>query len=331
MSSVECYFCGQAILPTMAGDSCTNCGAPLAFQSNLPTLPLGPGQTQEFVTDSWLAGPRSTLLGKAPPAGNATGLLGQHSVLNSLGQEKTDASEHKPLLDGIARLEGKVDSPPTKNTVDVPLEWWSQGALRLLFPPVFIMLSRYFLVAGSEPASADKPQQKPTMSVYTLRVRRDDQTLGEARLEGDLIEGEPSVGDHVSLCGHYRGNTLIVKNGINYSFQPPMRIKVRQPLPLRRARIGVIVLASLLLLTFGLFLWFLPLFAYHSGTTHLAGQWLRDTYLSPGIAFGIFAFVLYSLSGWLMRILLLLLVVVAGLAVYTAVGGAALPPFPLHW
>jgi hypothetical protein len=232
-----------------------------------------------------------------------------------------------------ASLIGRVDTPPTRNTVDVALEWWSQGMLRLFFQPLFHALSHRLLVIHPERDKDDQQRLRSTMAVYTVRVRREDQSLGEARLEGDLIAGEPALGDEVALYGHYRGSTLIVEEGYNLSFQPSTRIRVRPPLPLTRTRVMTGVLAALMLALFGLFFSLLPLFSYHAGASHSfleAAQYLRQQYVLSGSAFGTLAVLLFSCSSWLTRCLIALLIAIVLLAVYLALGGAGLPPLPGH-
>lgn len=343
MSSVNCFFCGHAIPPSIAGNSCPNCGAPVTQQTGTPT---GAKTTQVLFPLLWSSESAPRASNHISSSSHTAGLLGRDFAFNTFSSARTDTfsnarTEAFPTAERAipvdeshpAVLEGVVDAPPTKNTVDVPLEWWSQGMLRLFFPPMFTMLSRYLLVAGPQHTGEPTPQPKPTMTVYTIRVRRENQTLGEARLEGDLIEGEPSLGDRLLLRGHFRGNTLIVDEGYNQSFHPPMRIKIRPPLPQQRARVAVVTLLVLFLVTTGLFLSFLPLFAHHAGAVHQAQmlqQNLWHFYLGVGIAFGVLAFFLYSISGALIRILMALFVLIAGLAVYVALGGAGLPPLPIH-
>lgn len=334
MLSVNCFFCGHAIPPSIAGNSCPNCGAPVTQQTDTPA---GAKATQVLFPLLWSPDSAPLVSNQLSNSSHTAGLLGRDAAAHAFSNTTFSNARTEPFpsvekampVDEShpAVLEGVVDTPPTKNTVDVPLEWWSQGMLRLFFPPVFTMLSRYLLVAGPQQIGEPTPQPKPTMTVYTVRVRRDDHTLGEARLEGDLIEGEPSLGDHLLLRGHFRGNTLIVDEGYNQSFHPPMRIKIRPPLPQQRARVAVITLLALLIVTSGLFLSFLPLFAHHA---HLLQQNLWHFYLGVGIAFGVLAFLLYSISGALIRILMALFVLIAGLAVYLSLGGAGLPPLPLH-
>lgn len=336
MLSVNCFFCGHAIPPSIAGNSCPNCGAPVTQQTDTPA---GAKATQVLFPLLWSPDSAPLASNQLSSSSHTAGLVGRDAAAHTFSNDtftfsnaRTEAfpSVEKAVpadASHLAVLEGVVDAPPTKNTVDVPLEWWSQGMLRLFFPPVFTMLSRYLLVAGPQHTGEPTPQPKPTMTVYTVRVRRDDHTLGEARLEGDLIEGEPSLGDRLLLRGHFRGNTLIVDEGYNQSFHPPMRIKIRPPLPQQRARIAVVALLVLLLLTTGLFLLFLPLFAHQA---QMIRQNLWHFYLGVGIAFGVLAFLLYSISGALIRILMALFVLIAGLAVYTALGGAGLPPLPIH-
>lgn len=336
MLSVNCFFCGHSIPPSIAGNSCPNCGAPVTQQTDTPA---GAKATQVLFPLLWSPDSAPLASNQLSSSSHTAGLVGRDAAAHTFSNDtftfsnaRTEAfpSVEKAVpadASHLAVLEGVVDAPPTKNTVDVPLEWWSQGMLRLFFPPVFTMLSRYLLVAGPQHTGEPTPQPKPTMTVYTVRVRRDDHTLGEARLEGDLIEGEPSLGDRLLLRGHFRGNTLIVDEGYNQSFHPPMRIKIRPPLPQQRARIAVVALLVLLLLTTGLFLLFLPLFAHQA---QMIRQNLWHFYLGVGIAFGVLAFLLYSISGALIRILMALFVLIAGLAVYTALGGAGLPPLPIH-
>lgn len=335
MITQTCYYCGH-LLPS-DGQACVNCGAPPAVFSTLPTLPLSAPQTQPFFAPPLAGDPAPSLPGERTPVRHTAGLLGSRAgagltVVSAAGSAAPPAERPVPTsAKHTAALEGKVDTPPSRSSVDVPLEWWSQGALRFFFRPLFYLLSHRFLVVQPENGKDQPKQIKTTMTVCTVRVRRDDQSLGEARLEGDIIEGEPSLGDWVALYGHYRGSMLIVDEGYNLSFSPAARIKVRPPLPLTRMRVAVLTLAALLLIIFGLFLSFLPLFGYHSGPGHSliqAAQYLQQHYLVTGSAFGLLSFTLFSLSGWLIRGLLLLLVGTILLAVYSALGGAGLPPLP---
>ncbi len=324
----HCFFCKQPIAETASESGCPNCGAPLSFQTDVSLDRLPPTPSQMLLQPGWASERQlaSLRLGQ-------TGVCwtGQIPAPGTLFAEPSAASANPtPATPNTGHLAGRVDTTPTKHTSDIPLERWSQGVLHLFFPPLFRMLSRYIFVVNAESSQAPTKQ---TMTVYTLRVRRDDETLAEARIEGDILEGEPSLGDRVWLRGHYRGNTLIVDEGYNLSFAPEVRIKIRSPLPLRRVRIAVVTLAMLLFTTVSAFLPFLSLFSYHSGTVHrfaAAQQYLLQNYLAPGIVFGFLAYILFGLSGWLIRILLLALAVVVVLAVYTALGGSALLIWPIN-
>jgi hypothetical protein len=328
MSSQACIYC-EHLLPPGPGATCPNCGAPQRMLHSLPTLPF-PTQPMQ----------PSPLLGAQVPARHTAGVLGSRPRFDTALAAPAAVSQPPDEAYGAvssrcpASLRGRVDTPPTRSSVDVSLEWWSQGMLRLFFPPLFHALSHRLLVIHPEMNTGDQQRLKSTMAVFTIRVRREDQSLGEARLEGDLIAGEPSLGDDIALYGHYRGSTLIVKEGYNLSFHPPARIAVRPPLPLTRTRLAAGALAALLLTLFGLFLSLLPLFSYHAGSAHAfleTAQYLRQQYLLSGSAFGVLAVVLFSLSGWLTRCVIALLVAIILLAVYMALGGAGLPPLPSHF
>lgn len=338
---LECFYCGHPLFLTGADDTCTNCGAPLTRQSASSPAPVAAQPSQALLPLAWpgdpTAFPSPVHRSAASPA--TRDLFGLPSSFSAQEAAITPSKADGPLpekLAGSAALEGKVESTPTRNTVDVPLEWWSQGVLRLFFRPIFQRLSRYLLVVNNDSAMGGPPALKSMMTVYTLRIRRDDQTLAEARLEGDLIAGEPSLGDRVVLQGRYREETLVVQEGYNLSFHPPVRIRVRSPIPLRRARIAVMVLWALVLITLGCFVTFLPLFSYHAGAVHALGDglmYLRQHYLISGSILAVLSYGLFFCSGWLIRFFLILFVVIALLAVYTALGGVLLPPLsppPLH-
>jgi hypothetical protein len=144
-----------------------------------------------------------------------------------------------------ADLEGDVDVAPMKDTIDKPLDW-SDIVLRVLFIPfVFPFLMREFFKMHTSP--------KPTMTVYNLQIRRSsDGSLGEARLEGDVMGGMPRHGHHVSLWGRDRGGTLIVSRGYNHDMKA--RISIRPPTMLWLTRNAALVLPVLAILAILLFL-----------------------------------------------------------------------------
>lgn len=327
--SLRCFFCEQPIAETSSAYACPNCGAPISSQTDVSLATLQPTPSEILLQLDRPAARRSSSL---LPRGASAMWTRQLPASGVLFEEPPAAVAFRATSTPADAhdLEGRIDTAPTKNTTNVPLERWSQGILYLFFPPLFKILSRYIFVVNDQSPQAPTKQ---TMTVYTLRIRRDDETLAEARLEGDILEGEPSLGDRVRLRGHYRGNTLIVDEGYNLSFVPTMRIKIRSPLPLRRARIAVVALATLLFTTLSCFLPFLSLFFYPSRTAHppvSAQQYLLHHYLSLGIVFGLLAYVLFGISGWLLRLFILGLAVVVILAVYTALGGPSLFVFPIN-
>ena len=86
------------------------------------------------------------------------------------------------------------------------------------------------------------------MTVNTVRIRRPDGTQRDARFEGDLVGGNLSLGDDISLWGHNAGGTLVVTHAYNHTTGSEIRLHRQTPWLSR-------IIATILLLLIFSILW----------------------------------------------------------------------------
>ncbi len=82
------------------------------------------------------------------------------------------------------------------------------------------------------------------MTVNTVRIRRPDGTQRDARFEGDLVGGNLSLGDDISLWGHNAGGTLVVTRAYNHT--TGSEIRLHRPTPWLSRIIATILLLLIL-------------------------------------------------------------------------------------
>lgn len=191
MASIVCANCGhKTILPT-ARTTCPACGQAFASSTG------------------------STSFGGSPSGSTSPGGYGGYSGTTSGGYSPVPygSSSMSPLSyppglpTHLPDLEGTVDFIQ-RDTIYPGLDW-SDWVLRIIFFPLML---RYLLVAIFSMRAAS-----PRMvTIHRLDVKT-AMGVRQARIEGDLVGGAPTLGQEVALWGNDERGTLLVKQGYNKS------------------------------------------------------------------------------------------------------------------
>ena len=233
MPSIKCANCGHRILLPTPAPVCSNCGMPFTLSASgtpakpVPTptsmpapLPPPSGYSPLPVpipvpTPPIPVPPRPTSPVPMPTGFPVSPVAPTSPPVSAFGPLPTNMPSRPP------DLEGAVAIPPTTHEVKVPSDW-SQVFLGCIFFPILLVLRPMMFIMGVVGMSG-RPEHK--MTITTIRVRRRDGTVRNARLEGDLMGAGISLSDEVSLWGSDRNGTLVVRRAYNHTTSDEIKIR----------------------------------------------------------------------------------------------------------
>lgn len=236
-SLTECPICGKPFITSGPSPAPTSASGSMPY----PPVPV-PGPFSPVPAPSRPAPPipRPTPFPPAPtsrpappapvPAPTSTSLFGP--VPSNMPSRVPD-------------LEGTVALPPVVSEIQLPADW-STAALGCIFIPFILVFRPLLVIMGLLSAGSRTPRKR---TINTVRIKRADGTLREARFEGDLMGGGVSLGDELSVWGSDRSGVLIAKRAFNHTAGGEIRIEQHAPWATRALAILLLVFIFAIILS----------------------------------------------------------------------------------
>jgi len=117
------------------------------------------------------------------------------------------------------------------------------AATILLFSRPLVLLT-IWLFAGRRP--------NEYRTVHLIRVKRSDGTIGQARIEADILGATAEAGDFVSIWGTQRSGVLVLKQGFNHTVGGEILVEGSRSSVIGKS-IRVVVILTLILLVIAMF------------------------------------------------------------------------------
>ena len=253
MAAIKCVNCGHRTLLPTAATQCPNCGESFPSPSGLPApsspvsalgSPFPPSQAQILLPPSG-----SVQQGQLSPSPAALApnpyMSGMPAAQSSVPYPLLAPSHHVSLLPGMPKTqpdaEGLVVSQHTQQETivesDIVLVIW-KAIWDILWP-----------VRDAHMNDRAREQKLP---VTTVRIYDATGEQRDVRVEGEFMGGSIALGDKLSLWGHNRKGTLVVRRAYNHTSHAEVRLRSkREP-----AMQSLIILVSILLVFIALLVWY---------------------------------------------------------------------------
>lgn len=208
----KCSACGK---PLAAAKPPTSVPISLATKSPPPPIPIAP-TVKPPSSPVPVAAARTPFSPPAPSAGYPT------------AAPSTSAPPCSPLPASMAGLGTPLLEGEVVDTSQIQVTLPRKRSILRGTLAFFLLLFRPFLVLAAWIFGGHKPTEYRT--IYLVRVQRTDRTIGQARIEHDMVGATMDLGDYVSIWGHSRRGIVFVQRAYNHTVDAEVRL--HQPLGL---------------------------------------------------------------------------------------------------
>lgn len=247
MPTVEC-FKGHKTPAPPTSDTCPVCGERFKNYRTARPLPTPPPGPSSSYASGPLPGSPSSASGSRPPfpapiPHSSTPVPAPSSSYPAPSAASSSIFGPLPfnMPSRIPDLEGTVVNKPFVHENPQP-----RGCMHMFgcfLTPLLFILSPVLALVQLISAGSHVPSK---MTIYTVRLELPGGRESDVRFEGDLLSGNFSQGDHLSLWGANRRGTLIVSRAYNHTTLSEIKMHRSHPLKNLAITAGIIVLLVLL-------------------------------------------------------------------------------------